>query len=45
LLDKQRLAVLPSSTENLAHGVFQNFDWWAEYGSKTSEKFNSWLLS
>jgi putative spermidine/putrescine transport system substrate-binding protein len=45
LLDQQRLAVLPSSTENLTHGVFQNFDWWAENGAKTSEKFNSWLLS
>lgn len=45
LLDAARLAVLPSSPENLAHGVFQNFDWWAENGTKTAEKFNSWLLS
>jgi putative spermidine/putrescine transport system substrate-binding protein len=45
LLDKQRLAVLPSSEENLAHGAFQNFDWWAENGPKTGEKFNAWLLS
>ena len=45
LLDKARLAVLPSSPENLAHGVFQNFDWWAENGTKTGEKFNAWLLS
>ena len=39
------LAVLPSSEENLARGVFQNFDWWAENGAKTGEKFNAWLLS
>jgi putative spermidine/putrescine transport system substrate-binding protein len=45
LLDKDRLAILPSSNENLKGGTFQNFDWWAENGVKTSEKFNSWLLS
>lgn len=45
LLDRARLAVLPSSEENLARGVFQNFDWWAENGAKTGEKFNAWLLS
>jgi putative spermidine/putrescine transport system substrate-binding protein len=45
LLDPKRLAVLPSSKENLAKGTFQNFDWWAENGEKAGEKFNSWLLS
>ena len=45
LLDSARRAVLPSSEENLARGVFQNFDWWAENGAKTGEKFNAWLLS
>ncbi len=46
LLDKARLAVLPSSRGESGHvEVFQNFDWWAENGSKTGEKFNSWLLS
>ena len=45
MLDAQRLAVLPSSKENLAKGTFQNFDWWAENGAKAGEKFNSWLLS
>ncbi|MBS0560344.1 MAG: ABC transporter substrate-binding protein [Proteobacteria bacterium] len=44
LLDEKRLAVLPSSTQNLAHGVFQNADWWAENGAKTLERFNSWIL-
>jgi len=45
LLDKQRLAFLPSSEENFPKGVFQNFDWWAENGQKTGERFNSWILS
>ena len=45
MLDAQRLAVLPSSQENLAKGTFQNFEWWAENGAKAGEKFNSWLLS
>jgi putative spermidine/putrescine transport system substrate-binding protein len=45
LLDKGRLALLPSSDENLPRGVFQNFGWWAENGQKTGERFNSWLLS
>jgi len=45
MLDPQRLAVLPSSRENLEKGIFQNFDWWAENGQKAGERFNSWLLS
>jgi putative spermidine/putrescine transport system substrate-binding protein len=45
LLDKQRLAVLPSSEENLPKGVLQNFDWWAQNGQKAGERFNSWILS
>jgi putative spermidine/putrescine transport system substrate-binding protein len=45
LLDKQRLAFLPSSEENLPKGVFQNFDWWAQNGQKVGELFNSWILS
>ncbi len=45
LLDKQRLAFLPSSEENLPKGVFQNFDWWAQNGQKAGERFNSWILS
>jgi putative spermidine/putrescine transport system substrate-binding protein len=45
MLDKQRLALLPSSEENLPKGVFQNFDWWAENGQKAGERFNAWLLS
>ena len=45
LLDKDRLAILPSSGQNLGGGTFQNFDWWAENGAKTSERFNAWLLS
>ena len=45
LLDKDRLAILPSSDQNLGGGTFQNFDWWAENGAKTSERFNAWLLS
>ena len=45
LLDKQRLAVLPSSEDNLPKGVLQNFDWWAQNGQKAGERFNSWILS
>ena len=45
LLDQARLAVLPSSDENLPKGVFQNFDWWAQNGKKAAELFNGWLLS
>jgi putative spermidine/putrescine transport system substrate-binding protein len=45
LLEKQRLAVLPSSEENFPKGVFQNFDWWAQNGQKAGERFNSWILS
>jgi putative spermidine/putrescine transport system substrate-binding protein len=45
LLDAKRLAILPSSEANLAKGTFQDFDWWAENGPKTGERFNSWLLS
>jgi putative spermidine/putrescine transport system substrate-binding protein len=44
LLDPPRLAVLPSSEHNLALGVFQNFDWWADNGPKAAETFDSWLL-
>ncbi len=45
LIDPKRQAVLPSAPENLARGVFQNFDWWAENGQKTAERFNSWMLA
>ncbi|MBV9735701.1 MAG: ABC transporter substrate-binding protein [Acidisphaera sp.] len=44
LIDKPRLAFLPSSDENLPKGVLQNFDWWAQNGQKTGERFNSWML-
>jgi putative spermidine/putrescine transport system substrate-binding protein len=44
-LDAARLKLLPSSEQNLPKGVFQNFDWWAENGQKTGERFNTWLLS
>jgi putative spermidine/putrescine transport system substrate-binding protein len=45
LLDKQRLAFLPSSPENFPKGVFQDFDWWAQNGQKAGERFNSWIIS
>jgi putative spermidine/putrescine transport system substrate-binding protein len=45
LIDPKRQAVLPSAPENLERGVFQNFDWWAENGQKTAERFNSWILA
>ena len=44
LLDPDRLAVLPSSEANFKKGVFQDFDWWAQNGQKTGERFNSWML-
>lgn len=45
LIAKDRLAVLPSSAENLALGSFQDFDWWAENGAKVGDRFNEWMLS
>jgi putative spermidine/putrescine transport system substrate-binding protein len=45
LIDPKRQSVLPSAPENLQRGVFQNFDWWAENGQKTAERFNSWMLA
>ncbi len=45
LLDKQRLAFLPSSPENFPKGVFQDFDWWAQNGQKAGERFNGWIIS
>lgn len=45
LIDPARLPLLPSSGANLPLGTFQDFDWWAENGQKTGERFNSWMLS
>jgi putative spermidine/putrescine transport system substrate-binding protein len=45
LVAKDRLAILPSSSGNLALGSFQNFDWWAENGAKVGDRFNEWMLS
>jgi putative spermidine/putrescine transport system substrate-binding protein len=44
LIDAKRLPALASSEENFKKGVFQDFDWWAQNGPKTGERFNSWLL-
>jgi hypothetical protein len=45
LLDKRRLAILPSSGENLPRSVFQNFGWWARNGQKTGDRSNGRILS
>lgn len=44
LVSAKRQLDLPSAPANLGKGVFQEFDWWAEYGDAAGSKFNAWLL-
>ena len=41
---KERLPELASSQENFSRGVVQDFDWWAQHGTKAGEQYNAWLL-
>ena len=45
MIDAKTLSTLPSSEENFKKGRLLDLNFWADNGSKVTERFNQWLLS
>lgn len=43
-IDKKVLKYLPSTPEHLKAGVDLDWKYWAENGTRLSEKFEAWLM-